>query len=62
MARNYKELQAKMDPASRADNERRVREELERMTLGELRSAKKLKPADLAGDDPLSGANIGALV
>ena len=30
MARNYKELQAKMDPASRADNERRVREELAR--------------------------------
>jgi len=33
MARNYKELQAKMDPASRADNKQRVREELQRMAL-----------------------------
>jgi len=48
MARNYKELQAKMDPASRADNDRRVREELKRMALDELRSAKKLTQADLA--------------
>jgi transcriptional regulator with XRE-family HTH domain len=48
MARNYKELQAKMDPTSRADNERRVREELQRMALDELRSAKKLTQADLA--------------
>jgi hypothetical protein len=37
MARNYKELQAKMDPASLADNQRRVREELQRMALEELR-------------------------
>ena len=37
MARNYKELQAKMDPASLADNKRRVREELQRMALEELR-------------------------
>jgi transcriptional regulator with XRE-family HTH domain len=48
MARNYRELQAKMDPASRVDNERRVREELQRMALDELRSAKKLTQADLA--------------
>jgi transcriptional regulator with XRE-family HTH domain len=48
MARNYKELQAKMDPASRAGNDRRVREELQRMALDELRSAKKLTQADLA--------------
>jgi transcriptional regulator with XRE-family HTH domain len=48
MARNYKELQAKMDPASRADNDRRVREELQRMALDELRNAKKLTQADLA--------------
>jgi transcriptional regulator with XRE-family HTH domain len=49
MARNYKELQAKMDPASRADNERHVREELQRMALDELRNARKLTQADLAG-------------
>jgi hypothetical protein len=40
MARNFKELQEKMDPASRADNQRRVRGELERMALDELRRAK----------------------
>jgi hypothetical protein len=41
MARNYKELQAKMNPASRADNERRVREELQRMAADALRRANK---------------------
>jgi len=48
MARNFKELQAKMDPASRADNKRRVREELRRMALEELRGAKQLTQADMA--------------
>src|SRR5260370_1030966 len=48
MARNYKELQAKMDPTSLAANKRRVREELQRMALEELRSAKQLTQADLA--------------
>jgi len=48
MARNYKELQAKMDPASLADNQRRVREELQRMALEELRGAKQLTQADMA--------------
>jgi hypothetical protein len=40
MARNFRQLQAKMDPASRADNERRVSEEIQRMALDELRRAK----------------------
>lgn len=48
MARNYKELQARMDPASRADNKRRVREELQRMALEELRGARQLTQADMA--------------
>ncbi len=48
MARNFKELQAKMDPASRADDTRRVSEELERMALEEVRSAKELTQADMA--------------
>jgi transcriptional regulator with XRE-family HTH domain len=48
MARNYKELQAKMDPANRADNKQRVREELQRMALEELRGAKQLTQADMA--------------
>lgn len=48
MARNYKELQAKMDPAARAENKRRVQEELQCMALAELRSARQLTQADLA--------------
>src|SRR6202142_1457467 len=48
MARNYKELQAKMNPADVAENKQRVREELQRMALDELRNAKKLTQADLA--------------
>src|SRR5208283_3968820 len=48
MARNYKELQALMDPASVADNKRRVRKELRRMALDELRGAKQLTQADMA--------------
>jgi len=48
MARNYKELQSKMDPASRADNTARVREELRRMALDELRHAQRLTQADMA--------------
>jgi predicted XRE-type DNA-binding protein len=48
MARNFKELQDKMDPASRADNRLRVREELQRMALDELRNAKQLTQMDMA--------------
>jgi len=48
MARNYKELQAKMDPAAVADNRRRVREELQRMALEDLRNAKQATQSDLA--------------
>src|SRR5579863_4988976 len=48
MARNYKELQEKMDPASRAENAQLVRDELQRMALDELRSAKRLTQVDMA--------------
>jgi len=48
MARNFKELQEKMDPARRSDNRQRVRDELQRMALDELRSAKQLTQADMA--------------
>ncbi len=48
MARNFKQLQDKMDPAIRDDNQRRVRAELQRMTLDELRSAKRLTQAAMA--------------
>jgi transcriptional regulator with XRE-family HTH domain len=48
MARNYKELQAKMNPADVAENRQRVREELQRMALEELRNAKQLTQTDMA--------------
>ena len=48
MARNFRELQEKMDPVARAENERIVREELQRMALDELRHAKRLTQADMA--------------
>ena len=48
MARNFKELQAKMDRADRADNAQRVREELQRMALEDLRGAKQLTQSDMA--------------
>ena len=48
MARNYKELQAKMNPADVVENRQRVREELQRMALDELRNAKQLTQADMA--------------
>jgi transcriptional regulator with XRE-family HTH domain len=48
MARNYKELQAKMNPADVAENRQRVRDELQRMALDELRNAKQLTQADMA--------------
>jgi transcriptional regulator with XRE-family HTH domain len=48
MARNYKELQAKMDPAIVADNKRRVSEELQRMALDGLRGARQLTQTDMA--------------
>jgi transcriptional regulator with XRE-family HTH domain len=48
MARNYKELQAKMNPADVADNKQRVRDELQRMALDELRNARQLTQADMA--------------
>jgi DNA-binding XRE family transcriptional regulator len=48
MARNFKELQAKMDPAARSENQQHVRDELRRMALDELRNAKQLTQADMA--------------
>src|ERR1700691_6531005 len=48
MTRNFKELQAKMAPGRRSENQQRVRDELRRMALDELRSAKQLTQADMA--------------
>jgi hypothetical protein len=46
MARNFRELEEKMDPADRADNERLLREELQRIALDELHGAEPLTQAE----------------
>ena len=61
MARNYQELQALMDPASIADNRRRVREELRRVALDELRGAKQLTQADMAQGLDVSQGSISRI-
>jgi hypothetical protein len=48
MSRNFKELQAKMDPVGRTDNTRRVSEELQRLALEDVRGAKQLTQSDKA--------------
>ncbi len=48
MARNYKELQAKIDPARRATTQQRVRQELQTMALEELRNAKQATQTEMA--------------
>jgi hypothetical protein len=46
MARNFRELEEKMDQADRADNERLLREERERIALDELHSTERLIKAE----------------
>lgn len=48
MPRNFKELQAKMDPARRERVERRVEEALRAMPLEGLRDARELTQSQLA--------------
>lgn len=48
MARNFKELQAKMSPERRERVERRVEHALREMALDELRSARQLTQTGLA--------------
>jgi len=48
MARNFKELYAKMDPNRRARVEERVQETLRAMPLEELRAARELTQTQLA--------------
>ena len=48
MARNFKELQAKMDPERRASVESRVQEALKSMPLEGLRDARQLTQVQLA--------------
>jgi hypothetical protein len=46
MARNFRELQEKMDPGVRSDNQQRVRDELQRIAPDKLRSSKQVTQAD----------------
>jgi hypothetical protein len=55
MARNFRELQDEMDPASRSDNKQRALEEAQRIALEEPRSAQQRTEAKLA--DPPERAN-----
>ena len=48
MARNFKELQAKISPDRRARVEQRVQQALKEMALDELRSARQLTQTGLA--------------
>lgn len=48
MTRNYKELQAKRDPARRIRTQQSVRQELQRMALEDLRNAKQATQTDMA--------------
>ncbi len=48
MARNFKELEEKMSPESRARVAARVKESLENMGLDQLRAARELTQAELA--------------
>jgi predicted XRE-type DNA-binding protein len=48
MARNFRELQAKMSPESRARVEERVQKAIKEMALDELRSARQLTQAELS--------------
>ena len=48
MARNFKELRAKMDPERRQRVEKRVQEALKGMPLEELREARELTQTQLA--------------
>ncbi len=50
MARNYKELQTKMDPESRSDNIQSVREELHMIALGKPGDADQCTLRDEAGE------------
>jgi DNA-binding XRE family transcriptional regulator len=48
MARNYKELQAKMSPKARAEVDAWVKETLEHMPLDELRHAREMTQVSLS--------------
>jgi DNA-binding XRE family transcriptional regulator len=48
MARNFKELQARISPERRARVEQRVQQTLKEMALDELRSARQLTQTGLA--------------
>jgi len=58
MARNFKELRAKMDPERRARVEQRVTEALKAMPLDGLRDARDLTQTQLASPSCLAGGSL----
>jgi DNA-binding XRE family transcriptional regulator len=48
MARNFKELRAKMSPAARAESEAWAKETIQNMPLDELRAAREMTQANLS--------------
>jgi len=61
MARKFEELRAKMSPERRARNEARVREELRKLPLYQLRNAREMTQARLAEVLEMDQGNISKL-
>jgi DNA-binding Xre family transcriptional regulator len=61
MARNFRELQAKMSPEARAKSEAQAQRALELMTLHELRRERKLSQTELANGMHLSQGDISRI-
>ena len=61
MARNFKELQAKISPERRARTEERVKKAIAEMALDELRHARQLTQAGLASTLGVDQGSISKL-
>jgi DNA-binding XRE family transcriptional regulator len=61
MARNLRELEAKMSPESRARNAARAKEELRNMPLNQLRNARQMTQTRLAEVLEVDQGNISKL-
>src|SRR5690349_12549589 len=61
MAKNFRELQAKMSPERRAASEERARKMLAEMPLHELRAARELTQESLAATLGIKQSNISKL-
>jgi len=61
MARNFRELQAKMSPEARAKSMAQAQRTLELMTLHELRRARKLSQTELAEGMHISQGDVSRI-